>query len=654
MIPVAIPLPDNGNSMWPLPHDYLTLTPEGQRLARVNACSQWLLPTTDLRLKATRFAGSVNFFDQWYLHPDWDEDFNPYFYDDDPVDPPAGHFAIYRMWAMSPRSIAIAPRGFAKSNCFRKTALLQMLTRPAFSFIYATSSIDNAEQTSQILKSQFIANSRIFNDMAPEFPDGRIIPKRGEASFGVELMYLNNGAWFRAMSAESRQRGGRPRVYALDDPEYDPKASTSMSILRSYMERLLFKVVIPMVTRRDTSVRWLATFVSRRHYAWHAMMTELLADGSKVAKDPRFDQWSRLILRAQYEEDGIQKSAWPDMWPVDRATRDLNENDKGKFSLEDIKEMIGSHNFMAEFLAQPGEAEDAYFGTINQEKHGWWIESPDTESDVDPYASSAIMCWRGKSGETERMPIAEFLTQRVKLFSTVDTSFTATTDSDFKVCTVMGYDPVDAVLFVLDTWGGQVREPVLIEHAFRLAMKWHVPAIHVEVVRQSFSLYAAMESMVRQRADQITGMTPPKVLKLNPGVMDKTSKISALNYRFEHGLIKFPTWRRGLSHWKMMFEQIEQFNPDAENGGLAHDDFIDTVAMSMFVVRGRMERATARAEDDGQLIIDDPLGEIERGNLVDKKSGINIADALNFNNISVEDAMRIMKEPVPKTGGSRV
>jgi hypothetical protein len=163
-----------------------------------------------------------------------------------------------------------------------------------------------------------------------------------------------------------------------------------------------------------------------------------------------------------------------------------------------------------------------------------------------------------------------------------------------------------------------------------------------------------MESMVRQRADQITGMTPPKVLTLNPGVMDKTSKISALNYRFEHGLIKFPTWRRGLSHWKMMFEQIEQFNPDAENGGLAHDDFIDTVAMSMFVVRGRMERATARAEDDGQLIIDDPLGEIERGNLVDKKSGINIADALNFNNISVEDAMRIMKEPVPKTGGSRV
>jgi hypothetical protein len=160
--------------------------------------------------------------------------------------------------------------------------------------------------------------------------------------------------------------------------------------------------------------------------------------------------------------------------------------------------------------------------------------------------------------------------------------------------------------------------------------------------------------MVRQRADQITGMTPPKVVKLNPGVMDKTSKISALNYRFEHGLIKLPTWRRGLMPWRMLFEQIEQFNPDAESGGLAHDDFIDTVAMSMFVVRGRMDRATTAAVDDDRMVIENPMEEIASGNYVDRKYGINIADAMNFNNISVEDALRIMKEPEQRSGGSRV
>jgi phage terminase large subunit-like protein len=655
LIPVAIPLPDDGNAMWPLPHDYLTLTPEGQRLARVNACSQWLLPTTDLRLKATRFAGSVNFFDQWYLYPDWDEEFNPYFYDDDPVEPPAGHFAIYRMWAMSPRSIAIAPRGFAKSNCFRKTALLQMLTRPAYSFIYATSSVDNAEQTGQIIKSQFIGNKRIFDDMAPEFPDGRITPRRGEASFGVEMMYLNNGSWFRAMSAESRQRGGRPRVYALDDPEYDPKASTSMTILRSYMERLLFKVVMPMITRKDTSVRWLATFVSRRHYAWHAMMTELLADGSKIAKDPRFDQWARLILRAEYDDNGVQKSTWPSMWPLDRKARDADDANEGRVSLQEIKEMIGTHNYMAEYLAQPGESEDVYFGEITQEKHGWWLESPDLNSDLDPYSSTATICWRSKGDVVEKLPLPDFLTHRIKLFATVDTSYTATSDSDFKVCTVMGYDPVDAVLFVLDTWGGQVREPILIEHAFKMITKWRVPAVHVEVVRQSFSLYAAMESMVKQRADQITGMTPPRIIKLNPGVMDKTSKISALNYRFEHGLIKLPTWRRGSQPWRSVFEQFEQFNPDAESGGLAHDDFIDTIAMSMFVVRGRMERSAIKVDgEDDTLVVENPMEEIANGNVIDKKYGIHIAELMNLNGISVQDALGMMKEPVPQIGGSRV
>jgi hypothetical protein len=136
--------------------------------------------------------------------------------------------------------------------------------------------------------------------------------------------------------------------------------------------------------------------------------------------------------------------------------------------------------------------------------------------------------------------------------------------------------------------------------------------------------------------------------------MDKTSKISALNYRFEHGLIKLPTWRRGLMPWRMLFEQIEQFNPDAENGGLAHDDFIDTVAMSMFVVRGRMDRATAQIEDGEKLVVDDPMEEIAAGNYVDRKYGVNIADAMNFNNISVEDALRIMRDPEPRSGGSRV
>ena len=59
------------NDLYPLPHDYVSLTPEGQRLARVNACKQWQLGG-DQNSRAHALAASINFFDRYYLYPDWD------------------------------------------------------------------------------------------------------------------------------------------------------------------------------------------------------------------------------------------------------------------------------------------------------------------------------------------------------------------------------------------------------------------------------------------------------------------------------------------------------------------------------------------------------------------------------------------------------
>jgi hypothetical protein len=67
-----------------------------------------------------------------------------------------------------------------------------------------------------------------------------------------------------------------------------------------------------------------------------------------------------------------------------------------------------------------------------------------------------------------------------------------------------------------------------------------------------------------------------------------------------------------------------------------------------------MERSMATAREEDRLVVDDPLEEIAAGNYVDRKYGVNIADAMNFNNISVEDALRIMRDPEPRSGGSRV
>ena len=85
-----------GNLLYPLPADYETLTDDGQREARVNACRQWLVPTDDPEEKADRFAASLLFFESWYLWPDPEDEFDPMFYDDKPVATPKGHVAIYR------------------------------------------------------------------------------------------------------------------------------------------------------------------------------------------------------------------------------------------------------------------------------------------------------------------------------------------------------------------------------------------------------------------------------------------------------------------------------------------------------------------------------------------------------------------------------
>jgi phage terminase large subunit-like protein len=632
-----------GNELYPLPADYETLTPDGQREARVNACRQWLVPTDDPEEKADRFAASLLFFESWYLWPDPDDEFDPMFYDDKPVVTPKGHVAIYREWAKNSASLVIAPRGYAKSNCIRKSIIMQMLTRPQFSFIYATSTNDNAKHSGQIIKSQFIENERIVNDFSPEFPDGRIAPKRGEASFGIEMMYLKNGSWFRAISAESRQRGGRPRCYVLDDPEYDPKASTSMAILRQYMDTLLFKVVAPMLTRPDTSVRWLATFVSRRHFAWYAMETEETKKGH-VARDPRFSHWTRMVIQAAYETPDLKTvSCWPEMWPVDRATKAKDPELKSRISLEEIKDRIGSANFLAEYMARPGESDDAFFPLLKREKHGWWFEEVDPLLETAPYASEALVCW----GVDNRIPLHEFL-REATLFIACDTSFTDTPDSDFKVATLMACTPENE-LFVLDMWAGQTNENELVKAAFKMADRWRVKTIHPEVIKEGISLYNNMEAIVRQRAKEMVGISHlPKIVPFRPGLTRKEAKIAALQFRFEHGLIKMPLHKRLDRPWRELFDQIEQFNPDAKDGGLAKDDHLDTVSMSNLILRGRTVRSFVEPEDDRT-----PIQRITDGEYLDGE-GIPWMSRVDFGSVAVSEILNALQPEENHGGPSRV
>lgn len=623
------------NPFYPLPADYPELDNEGQRQARVNACRLWTIKDRTTKEISEVFAASMRFFDLYYLHADHSLDFDPLFYDDDPLETPTFHYDILKQWASSPRNICIAPRGSAKSYLVRKACLLRMISRPMFTILYATSTNDNARGTGQALKDQFQHNQRLHDDWNPEFPDNRLVPKRGEAPFGTEMMQLRNGSWLRAISAESRQRGGRPRRYVLDDPEYDPKASTSMSLIRQYMDDLLFKIVLPMVMRSGCGVDWLATFVSRRHYAWHALQTEQNNAGEQVASDPRFNLWSRMIVRAAYEGDkGELISCWPDMWPPTIESKLENPSWKDRVSLEEIREIIGTPNFLAEYMARPGEGVGAYFPPLSKDKHGWWFEDVDPMLDINPRESNTLVCWYSDE-ELVKKRMCDFLKLN-RLFMTMDTSFTSTSDSDFKVACVMCINSENE-LFVLDLWSAQCREDEVIKQAMRLADHWKVPTIHIEAIKHGLGIYNTMDSLVKTRARDMMGIKHlPGIKKLNPGMIEKTVKIASLSLRFEHGKLKVPLWKNDSS-FRRLRDQIAQFNPDARDGGLQHDDELDCVCMSQFVIKGRLSRVGSPKVSEKSVI-----ERLKDGELIDEEKGTYLVHALDFNKMAVSDIQDII------------
>lgn len=583
----------------PLPEDYDTLTLEGQRQARVNASRLWLADTSSD--PGQDAVDSLRFFDLHYLHPDHEADFDPLFYDMPPRVTPAFHWDMVRGWYTYRYNACIAPRGGAKSSCIRKDIIRNLVTSAAYGVVYATSTHDNAKHTGQLVREQVYNNQRIQDDFGPEF-GGFLKPARGDKPTGNEYFFLQNGSYLRCLSAESRLRGIRPRRFKLDDPEYDEKASTSLALIRDYMEKLLFRICIPMTLRSKCGIDWIGTFVSRRHYLWHAMATSIdPSTGRLTSNDPRFNHWSRLWVRAAIVDPstGAITSCWPDMWPATVAEKEAMGL-KDAVSLEEMRSMMGTAAFNSEMLGKPGTTDDQFFkmDPSTRGRHSWWIEDGDSLYLTDPRTSTARICWMSPTGEKRSMLLSSFLTT-AHLFTTVDSAFTESSTSDRRCCTLMAITP-DNELFVLDMWSDRANDTVLISKTLDMVSRWKCPIVFVEVVRESFKLYQQFLSVVNTALSRDMGYTfVPKIKDLRPGTMEKSGKIATLEARFEYSLIKLPFHlRESRPSVRRLFDQIEGFNPEARDGGLEHDDELDTVAMSLQAIRGRFSRQQLPSEPE--------------------------------------------------------
>lgn len=120
---------------------------------------------------------------------------------------------------------------------------------------------------------------------------------------------------------------------------------------------------------------------------------------------------------------------------------------------------------------------------------------------------------------------------------------------------------------------------------------------------------------------------------------EKQSKIAGMQFRFEHGKIKFPMWRRDQLPWRHLFDQVESFNPEAQDGGLEKDDCIDAVAMSQFILRGRLSKAPGVAADKTLF------ERLRDGDFFE--NGMHIGEGLDINQLSAEQINEILDARTP-------
>lgn len=616
------------NPLYPLPADYLELTSEGQRQARVNACRLWTITSGTRTDRARRWIAAYDLFDKYYLYPDFKNHFDPLFYDEPPLPMGAMHRVMLDMWANYNRTIWMGPRGAAKTTFTKKGIMCRMVSMPKYSFVYCTSSGSNATMFGGSTRDAIYNNERIAADWGREY-GSRLEPSRGELSKSDSFFYLGNRSFLKSISASSKQRGLRPREYHLDDPEYDEDESTDPERLRADLERLIFKIAYPMILRGGSSIHWRGTFLSRKHFAWYALDTRKTPDGETVAVDPRFNKWARLVVPVlDYDGDGNPVSAWPHRWPVNEEERSRLNLDPTTPTIEDIREDLGEPVFQSEMMCLPGSGDGKFFEVDEspEGRHAWWLEEVDDEFHENPRNSDAWFCYMDES-EVKRIRLKDFL-RVAKMAITVDTAFTSTKTSDRRCCTLLAFHGPH--LFALDMWSDQSNDHELMYHSFRIADRWKVPVIYVEYVKNSISLYNTYRQVVRLAAADHGGVLMgfnhvPNVRKLKVGQMPKTGKIAGLKYRFDHGLIHLPFYlRTKQAPWQRCISQIIGFNPLLKDGGLDKDDEIDTIAMSMFLQTSK-ERLIAEESIEDEVIEDNVTEMILKGVKKSPNTGLHPA-----------------------------
>lgn len=593
MQPVVFP--QEGNPLWPLPTDYGQLDKEGQRLARVNACS--LRGTPELEV------ASWHFFRENYLRP------CGFWYKGETfVESPDAHYQWVYDWNKYGMLVHLAPRGGCKSTVNLEDILKKLVTRnywecALFLATHKFVGLRLGDLMQQIENNQFIIN---------DF--GKLKSKKGSGFWNRgSCMELTNGSKVHGFPLKGAALGTRPSgLIVLDDVEKSDDTVLVPSDLREGMEDFFFNALLPMARNPAfrVPVRIIGTIYSRRMFI-HWLYSK---------NDPRVTKYFHRTLMTVH----------------DMSTKDfMNEE-----WIEEEKERLGPASFSAQCLNEPTTKHERVLD-IHPELCTYWLEKGDDETTSnDPLNSQATVVThtlRGfKDSEAdERIPIPHIchrqwgdIVRGMRRFITVDSARTTSPTSDFSVVHVLGFENTHKhrdTLYSLDMWVGRSRPEEIIRQIYRLAVKWGVTLVGIE----AYPLMAEFHERVRDNLPDLYGKGEAisRVIPLKfPTSMSKAMKIMSMEWRFRHFKVKLPIQRRDEPAYKQLFHQIENFTEDMAL--LEHDDAIDTLAM-----HGAIGKQHKSAAPDIEKPLD-LIEELKAGNT--EECGVPLMSGINAGDLTTE------------------
>jgi len=536
--------------IWPLPKDYEELTLDGQKQARLAV----------LHNQSTPFNLVVawDFFRRCYL-----AGVGKLFYKNGFEESPPFHYEMISDLGEYGRNAQAAPRGSAKSTVIGiETPLLLALTRPHYEMTLGLATDRLAEERFDKLIQQFVENELILQDF------GEMKPPRGRKIWNHHQLSLTNGAIIKGLSVMGKKRGGRPRLFILDDPENDPDSDSQAAaqVLIEKFEMILFRQIIPML-ESGSSIFWVGTLINRRSFLYHATSSD----------DPRFDFWNRKVLKAiEYDKDDPKKVyvLWPEKW--------------SKEILEARRDEIGPSAFASEYCNEPVSEQDRIL-VIDPRKNEYSVEG---EFDWNnPLAHTGIIKWTERYMEPGRRvykdyekPYRELVLPmyRILLF---DYGSGMSQYNDYSCIMVLGFDTSNT-LWILDMWLGRAKDATLLRLIYEKGLAWRPRVLGIEAVSIQMSFAEAVKEYIEEMEEKISQPWRARVFPITyPARVSKSNRICGIEWRYRPGRIKYPAHLAGKWPFDQLYQQTEDFTPDLAL--LPHDDAIDTLSMYQYVVKNR-------------------------------------------------------------------